>query len=646
MHAFTGNSAVACTYADTDTQKFYLLYTADSTGYLGTFDATTEQVTTKKIDDFLPSGCNPRSVGVDGLGRYYFSVQIYGDGDYMYLFDANFKQLDRYKSKDPMYDFCGFDKKNGSFYFTAYASAGSGFGSIVYRTLRCGRVVYNAATDDYLIYMNQNTITEYSSDMKPLASYKTQHPVFAMYNYGDRVLVIEKDADSNYYVQLLDWRAPTTVTLSATQAKIAVGSSRALSVSDDASIGYTYTWTSSNTTVASVTKSGRVFGNLAGTATITAKAPNGKSASCQITVYADKEETAGGEQNWSGAASNNISTNNYSRWSAVQSSYLTENSDHTLSRIEHTNSGVRIETYSADGKTLQSTKTLANELPLFGGYFAGKNNNYLGQTNPTESNSKEVVRVVKYTKDWNRVSDCKISDCNTTTPFIYSNSRMLELEGKLYIYTGHEMYADKDGRHHQANLLLTVNESTMQLTDAAYDVSNLSTGYVSHSFNQFIATDGSAIYRVDHLESNNTTIDGALLSVNGITLSKYNKADKSTAVKVIAPVKFDQNTNNYTGAAIGGFALGSGSSLIAYTQDVSTTSRVRNVKLSVTDTDFSTTKQIKLTNYGHCQGQQGHQAHRQHPLPGQPACRAKECGPLPRKDPADRQLYRHGLPLL
>ena len=273
MHTFTGNSAVACTYADTDTQKFYLLYTADSTGYLGTFDATTEQVTTKKIDDFLPSGCNPRSVGVDGLGRYYFSVQIYGDGDYMYLFDANFKQLDRYKSKDPIYDFCGFDKKNGNFYFTAYASAGSGFGSIVYRTLRCGRVVYNAATDDYLIYMNQNTITEYSSDMKPLASYKTQHPVFAMYNYGDRVLVIEKDADSNYYVQLLDWRAPTTVTPSATQAKIAVGSSRALSVSDDASIGYTYTWTSSNTTVASVTKSGRVFGNLAGTATITAKAP-------------------------------------------------------------------------------------------------------------------------------------------------------------------------------------------------------------------------------------------------------------------------------------------------------------------------------------------------------------------------------------
>lgn len=693
VHAFTGNSAMACTYADTDTHKFYLLYTANSTGYLGTFDAATEQVTTKKIDDFLPSGCNPRSVGVDSQGRYYFSVQIYGDGDYMYLFDANFKQLDRYKSEDPMYDFCGFDKTNGNFYFTAYASVRSGFGSIVYRTLRCGRVVnnalsvnsavldtlyrtyltdhygngtilangdlawtstynhtvsvlnsaafdatqkktdaqrgslsrygyeaedyedpdqvntgqsvgtrvvYNAATADYLIYMNQNTITEYSSDMKPLASYKTQHPVFAMYNYGDRVLVIEKDADSNYYVQLLDWRAPTTVTLSATHAKIAVGSSRALSVSDDAGIGYTYTWTSSNTTVASVTKSGRVFGNLAGTATITAKAPNGKSASCQITVYADKEETAGEEQNWSGAASNNISANNYSRWSAVQSSYLTENSDHTLSRIEHTKSGVRIETYSADGKALQSTKTLANELPLFGGYFAGENNNYLvfGQTNPTESNSKEVVRVVKYTKDWNRVSDCKISGCNTTTPFIYSNSRMLELEGKLYIYTGHEMYADEDGLHHQANLLLTVNESTMQLTDAAYNVSNLSTGYVSHSFNQFIATDGSAIYRVDHSESNNMTIGGALLSVNGIALSKYNKADKSTAVKVVAPVEFDQNSNNYTGAAIGGFALGSGSSLIAYTQDVSTTSRVRNVKLSVTDTDFSTTKQIKLTNYG------------------------------------------------
>lgn len=692
VHTFADSAYVACTYADTDTQKFYTLYTANNAVYLGSFDATTEQVTAKKADDFLPTGCNPRSVGVDSQGRYYFSVQIYGDGDYLYLFDANFKQLDRYKSEDPMYDFCGFDKTNGNFYFTAYASVRSGFGSIIYRTMRCGRVVnnalsvnsaaldtlyrtyltdhygsgamlangdlawtstynhtvsvlnsaafdatksetnalrgslsrygyeaedyedldqvdtgqsvgtrvvYNAATADYLIYMNHNTITEYNSAMKPMASYKTEHPVFAMYNYGDRVLVIEKDTDSNYYVQLLDWRAPTTVTLSATDAQITAGSSQQLTVSDDASIDYIYTWTSSNTAVASVTKSGCVFGNKAGSATITATAPNGKSAVCRITVHANKEETAGREQSWNGAASNNISANDYSRWSAVQSSYLVENSDRTLSRVEQTNNSVRIETYSADGKTLRSTKTIANELPLFGGFFAGETNNYLvfGQTNASESDTKEVVRVVKYTKDWSRVGDCKITGCNTTTPFAYSNSRMLELEGKLYIYTGHEMYADEDGVHHQANLLFTINESTMQLTDAAYTVSNLSTGYVSHSFNQFIATDGSSIYRVDHAETNNMTLGSALLSVNGITLTKYSKADKSTAVEVAAPVRFDQNSNNYTGAAIGGFALGSGNSLIAYTQDVSTTSRVRNVKLNVTDTDLTATKQVKLTNY-------------------------------------------------
>ena len=693
VHTFTNASAVTCTYADTDKQIFYLLYTANNTSYLGSFNAATEQVTAKKIDDFLPSGCFPRSVGIDSQGRYYFSVQIYGDGDYLYLFGANFKQLDRYKSEDPMYDFCGFDKTNGNFYFTAYASVRSGFGSIVYRTLRCGRVVnntlsvnpaaldtlyrtyltdhygsgtmlangdlawtstynhtvsvlnsaafdamgketnalrgslarygyesedyedpdqvntgqsvgtrvvYNAATADYLIYMNNNTITEYSSAMKPQAGYRTQYPVFAMYNYGSQVLVIEKDTDSNYYVQLLDWHGPTAVRLSAASAKIAVGSSQALTVSDDASIDYTYTWTSSNTAVASVAKSGRVFGNRAGTATITATAPNGKSASCQVTVYTDKAQTAGGEQSWSGATSSNISANDYSRWSAVQSSYLTENSDNTLSRVESINNGVRIETYSADGKTLQSTKTIANELPLFGGYFAGKDNNYLvfGQTNPAESNAKEVVRVVKYTKDWRRVSDCKITGCNTTTPFICSNLRMLELAGKLYIYTGHEMYADENGTNHQANLLFTVNESTMQLTDSAYSVSNLSTGYVSHSFNQFLATDGNSIYRVDHSESNNMTMNGAYLSVNGITLSKFDKAGKCTAVQVAIPVQFDQNSNNYTGAAIGGFALGSGYGLIAYTKDVSKTCRVRNAKLSVTDTNLASTKEIALTHYG------------------------------------------------
>lgn len=110
------------------------------------------------------------------------------------------------------------------------------------------------------------------------------------------------------------------------------------------------------------------------------------------------------------------------------------------------------------------------------------------------------------------------------------------------------------------NMLFTIDESSMSLTDSMYDVSNLTDGYVSHSFNQFIKVDesGKYIYRVDHSESSNYTMNGSYLSVNGITLTKYKADGKSTAVSVSIPVKFDMNKSNYTGASIGGFELGSG----------------------------------------------------------------------------------------
>ena len=130
--------------------------------------------------------------------------------------------------------------------------------------------------------------------------------------------------------------------------------------------------------------------------------------------------------------------------------------------------------------------------------------NYIvfGQNNKNENNSAEIIRIVKYSKNWSRISDCKIYGSNTTAPFNAGSLRMIELDGKLYVYTCHEMYADSNNLNHQANMLFTVDESTMKTTDSMYEVSNLQNGYVSHSFNQFIATDGAYIYRVDHSESN------------------------------------------------------------------------------------------------------------------------------------------------
>ena len=159
------------------------------------------------------------------------------------------------------------------------------------------------------------------------------------------------------------------------------------------------------------------------------------------------------------------------------------------------------------------------------------------------------------------------------------------------------MYADSNNINHQANMLFTIDESTMKTTDSMYKVSNLQDGYVSHSFNQFIATDGTYIYRVDHSESNNMNMNGQYLSVNGITLSKYGKNDSSTNVAVTIPVKLDIHSGNYTGAAIGGFEVGSGNCIIAYTRDISSSCKTRNAYISVTDNYFNKTNNIALTSY-------------------------------------------------
>ena len=461
------------------------------------------------------------------------------------------------------------------------------------------RTVYNAATGDYLMYVNDNTIAELDSEGNKKSTFKTAYPVFAMYNYGDSVLVIEKDTDENFYVENLKWAYPTKITLSKTSATIKVGESLSLKATSDSVLDISFTWSSNNNSVASVTKDGKVYGNKAGSATITVKSKNGITAACKVTVQNKANNPDSGEVKQNGASSNNISANDYYTWSSVVKSNLTENSDKTLTRVESTSKGVLVEKYSANGKTLISKSTIKNELPIYGGYFSGKNNNYIvfGKNNKGEKDSAEIVRIVKYSKSWSKISDCKIYGSNTFEPFEAGSLRMIELDGKLYVYTCHTMYADSNKLNHQANMLFTVDESTMKTTDSMYEVSNLQDGYVSHSFNQFIKTDGTYIYRVDHSESNNMIMSGQYLTVNGITLSRYNKNSSSTNVAVTIPLKFDIHSGNYTGASIGGFEVGSGNCLIAYTKDISSSCKSRNAYISVTDEYFNKTNNVALTNY-------------------------------------------------
>ena len=464
------------------------------------------------------------------------------------------------------------------------------------------RTVYNSENDSTIMYVNNNTLMEFNNDFKQVASYKTAYPVFALYYTNGTVTAIERDTDGNFYSENIAWKKPSSVTISNSSATLKTGDSLKLSAKSNSDIDYGFTWSSSDNSVASVTKDGKVYGNKAGVCTITATTDNSVKASCTVTVTPMDSDTKGSATILSGRATDNASDNHYNTWSSVTNSYLVQNSDGTLTRLENTSSGIVVENYSADGNKLISQRTISKELNLFGGFYSGKDYNYLvfGQNNTSESGSKEVVRVIKYTKSWSKVNSCSISGVNTTKPFSAGSLRMEEAGGKLYVYTCHEMYADSDGINHQANMLFTIDESSMSLTDSMYDVSNLTDGYVSHSFNQFIKADesGKYIYRVDHSESSNYTMNGSYLSVNGITLTKYKADGKSTTVSVSIPVKFDMNKSNYTGASIGGFELGSGNCLIAYAKDVSSSCKTRNVYISVTDELFNGTQNIALTNYG------------------------------------------------
>ena len=83
----------------------------------------------------------------------------------------------------------------------------------------------------------------------------------------------------------LDVSEPTSVSLNKTSLTLDVGKSYTLTKTVSPSNAVTsYAWNSSNTSVATVDSNGKVTAKKAGTATITVKTSNGKTATCKVTV--------------------------------------------------------------------------------------------------------------------------------------------------------------------------------------------------------------------------------------------------------------------------------------------------------------------------------------------------------------------------
>ncbi len=104
--------------------------------------------------------------------------------------------------------------------------------------------------------------------------------------YGYKGTVAETYAKENGF-KFIEISEPTSVSLNKTALTLDVGKSYTLTKTVSPSNAVTsYTWSSSNTSVATVDGNGKVTAKKAGTATITVKTANGKTASCNVTVQA------------------------------------------------------------------------------------------------------------------------------------------------------------------------------------------------------------------------------------------------------------------------------------------------------------------------------------------------------------------------
>ena len=300
----------------------------------------------------------------------------------------------------------------------------------------------------------------------------------------------------------------------------------------------------------------------------------------------------------------NVNAQDYVQWSDTVKSYLTVCDNGNYMRVQSgaIEGKLLVEYYSPNFEPL-STKLIDNELPIFGAFYDSGNNYYVlsGQENPKQNDSLEVFRITKYDKNWNKIKSCGLYGANTTVPFDAGSARMTHSGDHLIVRTCHKMYKSSDGNNHQANVTIEVDMPSMTITDSYTGVMNVDYGYVSHSFNQFIKTDGNHIVALDHGDAHPRS--AVLVKYNSdFTTGKFFPSyfEQVSNIDVVTYPEYTAGHYNYTGAAIGGFDVSSSSYIVAQSTvdlDYINTSETRNVYVSAVSKDLSTNKLNKITSY-------------------------------------------------
>ena len=295
----------------------------------------------------------------------------------------------------------------------------------------------------------------------------------------------------------------------------------------------------------------------------------------------------------------NVGAQNYSRWTNPMKSYLAAQDDGSLMRVQYGSKigGLLVEYYDKN-YNLTDTKLVDEELPVFGGFYATKDNYYVvtGQINKDEDNNLEVYRITKYDKKWNKIKSTGLKNCNTTYPFDAGSCRM-DVSGKyMIIRTCHEMY-----NGHQANVTIQVDIDQMEITDSYTGVMNSSYGYVSHSFNQFVKIEDGHIVALDHGDAYPRAF-AILKYKTDINSGTFFSTSNGSLCTLIPVMTFEgESGDNTTGASAGGFEISDDHYLVAANtviQDSTFSShKTRNVFVAAVDKNTSDVKINYLTNY-------------------------------------------------
>lgn len=249
-----------------------------------------------------------------------------------------------------------------------------------------------------------------------------------------------------------------------------------------------------------------------------------------------------------GVLSTNLTRHSYSVKSASKLSYLVE-ATNGYQRVECISKTLVVEDYN-DAFQLTGTRTIPLELNNFVAFYEGSQHFFIlfSGSNSGESDNVEVARIVKYTKDWERISSTSVKGVYTKGDIIQAD--MVENNGNLLVHTCRTQYKSTvDGLNHQSNISFTIDIASMSLLSAA-------PRHVSHSFDQQVATNNAGItVTSDHGDGHPRAIELNMWDDNMI--DSFIEAD-AEVLKLVG-----ETGQNATHAQVGGMEIGSSAVILA-----------------------------------------------------------------------------------